>query len=64
MNSKNKKITKDSIKLVDEVLKEVAPSFFHGLIVTYADNTLYNKHRKLLGITTNKIPALSINNNE
>ena len=49
--------------LIDEVLKQVAPAFFHGLIVSYADNKVYNRHRKLLGITHNKVPAISINNN-
>ncbi|CDW90844.1 UNKNOWN [Stylonychia lemnae] len=64
MKSKDKKVFKESINLVDNVLKEVAPAFFHGLIISYADNTLYHKHRKLLGITHDKIPAISINNNE
>lgn len=50
----SKKISKDSIHLVDEVLKEVAPGFFYGLIISYADNTQYKSHRKLLGITHNK----------
>lgn len=45
-------------------MKEVAPAFYHGLIVAYADNTLYNRHRKLLGVTHNKVPALAINNNQ
>ena len=39
MNSQDKKVSKDSIYLVDSVLKEVAPAFYHGLIIAYADNT-------------------------
>jgi len=62
LDSKSKKEFKDSVFLIDEVLKEVAPAFFHGLIVSYADNKLYNRHRKLLGITHSKVPAISINN--
>lgn len=54
MNSPNKKIAQDSIELVDRVLPEVAPHFYFGLVVTYADNNVYKKHRKLLGITHNK----------
>lgn len=64
LNSKDKKIFRESVNLVDNVLKEVAPAFFHGLVVTYADNNLYNRHRKMLGLTHNKVPAISINNNE
>jgi hypothetical protein len=57
-------VAKESIKLIDETLPEIAPAFFHGVIITYADNTQYQGHRKLLGITHTKVPALSINNNE
>lgn len=64
MKSKDKKVAAESIKLVDEILPEVAPTFFHGLIFAYADNELYFKHRKLLGITHSKVPAISINNHE
>jgi len=54
LKSSDKKVQRESIKLVDEVLPEVAPAFFHGVIISYADNTLYNQHRKLLGITHKK----------
>ncbi len=54
MNSKDKKVRQDSIRLVDEVLTEVAPAFFHGVVLTYADNTKFYKHRKLLGLTHDK----------
>lgn len=47
----DKEIAMKSIDLVDNVLKEVAPAFFHGLIVSYADNNVYKKHRRLLGVT-------------
>lgn len=63
LKSKKKQEFKQSVALIDDVLKEVAPAFYHGLVVTYADNTLYFKHRKLLGITHTKVPALAINNN-
>lgn len=62
--SKDKRVAQESIYLVDKVLPEVAPMFFHGLVVAYADNNIYQKHRKLLGITHNTVPAISINNNE
>jgi hypothetical protein len=39
INSQDKKVSRESIHLVDNVLKEVAPAFYNGLIVTYADNT-------------------------
>lgn len=64
MNSDDKDIRADSIDLVDNVLKEVAPAFYHGVIVSYADNNAYYKHRKMMGLTHNIVPALSINNNE
>lgn len=51
LKSTDKQVAKNSIKLVDEVLPELAPSFFHGLIFSYADNNVYREHRKLLGIT-------------
>lgn len=54
LKSQDKKVAKDSIQLIDQILPEVAPAFFHGVIISYADNTLYNRHRKLLGITHNK----------
>lgn len=54
MKSNNKRIAKESIRVVDEVLKDVAPAFFYGVILTYADNNVYNKHRKMLGITHSK----------
>ena len=54
MKNPNKEIARKSIELVDEILPEVAPQFFHGVILSYADNNLYNGHRKLLGITHNK----------
>jgi hypothetical protein len=54
LKSQDKEVARESIKLVDEVLPEVAPAFFHGLIIAYADNTLYNKHRKILGLNHNK----------
>lgn len=54
MNSKDKRVTKQSINLVDNILKEVAPAFYNGVIVTYADNNLYGKHRRILGITHEK----------
>jgi hypothetical protein len=63
-NSDNKKVSDKSIELVDRILPEVAPAFFHGLIFTYADNTLYKKHRKMLGIKGSHVPAISINNNQ
>lgn len=53
-NSDNKQEVKQSINLVDNVLKEVAPKFYNGLIVAYADNKIYNRHRKMLGITHSK----------
>lgn len=52
-----------SIKTV-EIMKKVAPSYFHGVIFAYADNTVYKHTRKNLGITHNKVPAISINANE
>lgn len=64
LQSQDKQVVANSIKLIDDILPEVAPAFFHGVIIAYADNNLYNGHRKLLGITHNKVPALSINNNE
>ncbi len=64
LKSSDKQVQRDSIKLVDEILPEVAPAFFHGVIISYADNNLYNQHRKLMGITHTKIPAISINNHE
>jgi len=64
MKNPDMQIQKESIKVVDEILPEVAPAFFHGVIISYADNTLYNAHRKMMGITHTKIPAISINNNE
>ena len=54
MKSNNKRVAKESIRVLDEVLKDVAPAFFYGVILTYADNTDYFKHRKLLGISHNK----------
>jgi hypothetical protein len=41
MENPNKQIARESINLVDKVLKEVAPAFFHGVIVSYADNSAY-----------------------
>ena len=64
LKSQNKKVFRESQDLVDNILPKVAPGFFHGVIITYADNTDYFKHRKLLGITHNKVPAIAINNNE
>jgi len=52
-----------SIKTI-EILKAVAPSYFHGIIFAYADNKAYKHTRKNLGITHNKVPAISINANE
>jgi len=63
-NTEESKVRKNSIKLVDEVMKEVAPAFFHGAIFAYADNNEYFKYRKIMGITHSKVPAISINNNE
>lgn len=51
MKSADKTEARNSIKLVDEVLPEIAPSFYHGVIFSYADNNVYREHRKLLGIT-------------
>ena len=53
-NHASKRVVKDSIHLVDNVLPEVAPAFFHGLSVAYADNNSYHKYRKILGITNEK----------
>ncbi len=64
LKSADKQIRENSINLVDQILPEVAPAFFHGVIISYADNNLYNSHRKLMGITHKKIPAISINNHE
>ena len=50
--------------MVNNILPEVAPAFFYGVLIAYADNTLYNGHKKVLGITHNRVPAISINNNE
>lgn len=59
-----KKAIRDaSIKTV-ELLKKVAPTYFHGIIFAYASNTDYKHTRKNLGITHNKVPAISINANE
>lgn len=58
-----KSIRDASIKVV-EILKKVAPTYFHGIIFAYANNLDYKHTRKTLGITHNKIPALSINSNE
>lgn len=58
-----KAIREASIKTVD-ILKKVAPTYFHGLLFAYADNTEYKTTRQTMGITHNKIPALSINSNE
>lgn len=54
LKSSNKKIARESIRVVDKVLPEVAPAFFYGVIIVYADNTLFNKNRKMLGITHNR----------
>jgi hypothetical protein len=64
LHSQDKKVREDSIRLVDDALPEVAPAFFYGLVIAYADNTLYNKHRKLLGVAHQRTPAISINDNE
>jgi len=58
-----KSIREASIKTV-EILKKVAPSYYKGILFTYASNTDYKHTRKNLGITHNKIPAISINANE
>lgn len=49
---------------MDNVLPKVAPAFFMGAVIAYADNTQYKHHRKMLGVAGHKTPALSINNNE
>lgn len=64
LNSKDKKVFKASQNLVDNILPKVAPAFFHGAVIAYADNNQYKQHRKMLGVTTSKTPALTINNNE
>lgn len=53
-NNEDKEIAKASINLVDNVLKELGPHFYHGLIIAYADNNLYAGHRKRLGITNDR----------
>lgn len=64
LNAEDRKIARDSIQLVDKVLEEVAPAFYNGLIFAYADNNDFYGHRKIMGITHTRVPALSINNNE
>lgn len=43
-------IVSDSYHLVEKTLPEIGDQFFNRVIVTYADNTKFNKQRKLLGI--------------
>jgi len=60
----NKAVAKASINLVEKVLPKVAEAFFMGIIVSYADNKVWFRHRKMLGITHDAVPAISINSNE
>jgi hypothetical protein len=64
LKSNDKKVASESINLVNNILPEVAPAFFYGVLMTYVDNNIYNAHRKILGITHSRVPAISINNNE
>ena len=60
----DKKGIREASRKTVEILKKVAPSYFHGMLFTFASNIDYKHTRKNLGITHNKIPAISINANE
>jgi hypothetical protein len=55
---------RDASRKTVEILKKVAPTYFHGLLFAYANNADYKHTRKNLGINHNRIPAISINANE
>ena len=55
---------KASAALVDGPLKELAKKYYRAMVIAYADTLDYQKHRKLLGVTHSRVPALSINHNE
>lgn len=53
-STKDREAYENSVYLVDNVLNELAKKYERGVIITYADTNVYNRHRKLLGLNHNK----------